>query len=672
MARKRLNEASVIAIGFLLAFSVVALVVVPQDVRAYNISRVWTDGRAYSPESQVTIYGSNFAANSGVTIVVTHSNITLATWVLQANRAGAFTTTYQLDALAGTYYITATDDSDNTATTAFVDAPACEPVNSCTLSISPTSGPVGTVITLLTSSNGYVGGQVYGYCFASDPVSNKCLTTPATFTATLTGNIPSGVNLAVPGGATSMQYVNVCEETNCNGNIPADASYTVTPSQTTTTTVTSTVTTTESATTTETYVTTVTEPGTTLTSTVTSVSPTTMTTTYITTMTQQGTTVTSTVTSTQSTTATETHVTTITQPGTTVTSTVTSTESTTVTNFSPTTTTETYVTTVTQPGTTVTSTVTSTESTTLTDISATTTTATYVTTETQPGTTVTSTVTNVSPTTTTATYLTTVTQPGATLTSTVTNVNPVTTTATHVTTITQPGATVTSTVILTQSTIAGSSTTSTTSFPPPPSTPLTVACDHTPSSALGVRIRCEVEVESASGSAPTGSVTWSVGSSGKFWGSARPSTTCKLVTHVSFSACSVLFTPMAAGSPVVLTVKYAGDSNNAPSAGTYNLTVLPKPTKTTVSCSPRSAVAGSATKITCKAKATGYSPTGTISWSQTGTGSVSFSSTTCTLTKGSCSVKMTGSIIGSVNITASYSGDSNNQGSSGIATLTIK
>jgi hypothetical protein len=269
------------------------------------------------------------------------------------------------------------------------------------------------------------------------------------------------------------------------------------------------------------------------------------------------------------------------------------------------------------------------------------------------------TVTSIIPT--TATYVTTMTQSGTTETSTVTSVksttvtNVVPTTATHVIAITQPGTTVISTIFV---------------FPPPPPL-ITVSCDH-PSPVVGVRIKCEVEVEPTSGIAPTGRATWSTASSGKFSSSAGTSASCKLAKHISFSVCSVLFTPTAAGSPVVLTVNYAGDSSNFRSAGTYNLTVLPKATKTMISCSPRSVVAGSTTNITCKAKVTGYSPTGTTSWSQTGTGSVSIVSTTYTLTKGTCSVKMTGSISGSVIITASYSGDSNNQGSSSTATLTIK
>ena len=95
-------------------------------------------------------------------------------------------------------------------------------------------------------------------------------------------------------------------------------------------------------------------------------------------------------------------------------------------------------------------------------------------------------------------------------------------------------------------------------------------------------------------------------------------------------------------------------------------------TNTTVSCTPKSAVAGSSTVVTCKAKVTDYSPTGTVSWSQSGTGSVSLDSISCTLSQGACYAMATGSVGGQVIMNATYSGDSNNQVSSRTAALTVK
>lgn len=161
---------------------------------------------------------------------------------------------------------------------------------------------------------------------------------------------------------------------------------------------------------------------------------------------------------------------------------------------------------------------------------------------------------------------------------------------------------------------------------------------------------------------PTGVVTWSSNRAGKF---STP--VCKL----SGGACSVKYTPTTAGS-VILTASYGGDFEDSPSAATYGLAVAMKATSTTVSCTPKSAVAGSSATIACKAKVTGYSPTGAVNWSQSGTGSVSFASTACTLSLGACSVTLTGSTGGQVTISATYMGDSSNQVSSQAAALTVK
>ncbi len=91
---------------------------------------------------------------------------------------------------------------------------------------------------------------------------------------------------------------------------------------------------------------------------------------------------------------------------------------------------------------------------------------------------------------------------------------------------------------------------------------------------------------------------------------------------------------------------------------------------TIVTC-PTSVVAQVPSTSTCKATVMGNSPTGAVTWSQGGTGSVSFSATECTLSTGSCSMTLEGLKPGSVTIKATYSGDSNNRGSSGTAKLTI-
>jgi hypothetical protein len=90
-----------------------------------------------------------------------------------------------------------------------------------------------------------------------------------------------------------------------------------------------------------------------------------------------------------------------------------------------------------------------------------------------------------------------------------------------------------------------------------------------------------------------------------------------------------------------------------------------------VSCNPSSVTVGSTKTIKCTVHVKGYSPTGTVTLSQSGTGSATFAFKTCALVKGSCSVSLKGTSSGTVTVLATYGGDLNNKGSSGTATVTI-
>lgn len=200
---------------------------------------------------------------------------------------------------------------------------------------------------------------------------------------------------------------------------------------------------------------------------------------------------------------------------------------------------------------------------------------------------------------------------------------------------------------------------------------LGVTCSK-PSVVVGSRTTCKATIHESGLAAPTGNVTWSSSSSGTF-----SSASCTLSKHKTYSTCSVKFTPTTAGSLVTLTANYGGDSKNPATAGGHNLIVTRKITKTTVSCTPKSAVAGSSTVITCTAKIVGSLSMETPNWSWSGTGSVSFAWESCTITslesqQFTCSMVMTGTTAGKVTIQATYSGDSNNMASSGAAKLTIK
>lgn len=209
-----------------------------------------------------------------------------------------------------------------------------------------------------------------------------------------------------------------------------------------------------------------------------------------------------------------------------------------------------------------------------------------------------------------------------------------------------------------------------TSWDPAPTPTLTMSCNHA-SAVVGSRVACKVKV-GGSRIVPTGNLAWSSSGPGVFSKSS-----CRLLPHRTHSTCSVKFTPTAIGS-VTLIASYGGDSSNSPSAGLYDLSVTAKTTKTSVSCLPTSAVVGPSAVAVCMAKVSGYLPTGTVSWYQSGMGSVSLSSTACTLTsltnpyRATCSVTITGTNTGKVTLRAMYSGDSENSGSYKAKTLTVE
>ena len=161
----------------------------------------------------------------------------------------------------------------------------------------------------------------------------------------------------------------------------------------------------------------------------------------------------------------------------------------------------------------------------------------------------------------------------------------------------------------------------------------------------------------------TGTVDWSqTGGKGQV---SLTSTSCILTV----GSCSVTMTGPTAGK-VKLTATYLGDSNNLGSSKAIWLTVKKAPTITSLSCTPSSFGAGSLT--TCTVTVTGYGPTGTVTLSKvSGGGKIAFSSKTCTLVSGSCSVAVKGISAGSNVIKATYSGDPENKVSHNSETVIV-
>ena len=191
-------------------------------------------------------------------------------------------------------------------------------------------------------------------------------------------------------------------------------------------------------------------------------------------------------------------------------------------------------------------------------------------------------------------------------------------------------------------------------------TDVIVTCDE-PTPVVGSNVLCKAMIV---GPSPTGTITWSSNGPGVFSPSA-----CKL----SRGSCSVRYKATSVSSHVIINATYA-PLGLSPSVGMFRLQVEPVTPKTTVACSPTSADAGTtpswSTIIKCTAKVTGYSISGEVTWSQSGAGFVGMGanytdrSDICTLTKGACSISVSGILPGYVVIFAKYNGDSNNLASS--------
>jgi len=177
--------------------------------------------------------------------------------------------------------------------------------------------------------------------------------------------------------------------------------------------------------------------------------------------------------------------------------------------------------------------------------------------------------------------------------------------------------------------------------------------------------------DSVTPTSPTGMVTFSSSGSGQF----GPRTCTLSSLSSSTASCHVLYRP-APGSEGVHTVagSYGGDATHRPSQGYITISVTKRSTSTDVSCSPSTTQSSHPTTCTVVVTDTSHGtplvPTGTVSWTSSGTGT--FSATTCTLTgtstsTASCTVTYTPDP-GKPRletVTGSYGGDRDHSSSSG-------
>ena len=205
----------------------------------------------------------------------------------------------------------------------------------------------------------------------------------------------------------------------------------------------------------------------------------------------------------------------------------------------------------------------------------------------------------------------------------------------------------------------------------------TVACNPA-SLPAGGSSSCTVTVSDASSNpvTPTGTVTLSSDdANGQF-----VNTPCNLTAvDTADASCTVNYTQPDSGTPTI-TASYPGDSAHGPASGTTQITFTARTTTTALSCSPSTPPA--TTSTTCTATVTdtdaapASTPTGTVSFSNVGSGSFTPSTKMCTLTTvdgsdASCTIVYTPSVQETQQLTASYPGDTGHASSSGQTTLVV-
>ena len=103
----------------------------------------------------------------------------------------------------GDYYVDVSQNASFVAATPFT-------VTLALLTLTPTSGPVGTVIAL--AGEGFAANTSYAYCFESATGLAACPSSSATFTSTAVGGVPTGVTLTAPAAPNGTYSVAVSSD----------------------------------------------------------------------------------------------------------------------------------------------------------------------------------------------------------------------------------------------------------------------------------------------------------------------------------------------------------------------------------------------------------------------------------------------------------------------------
>ena len=204
----------------LVASTVFLLLAAVPRVSAQSTASVWTNQADYPPDSVVTISGSGFSDYTPIAITVLNPNNSTTILGATTDQTGSFSVAYRIDSFVGTYLVSATDNSGNTATTSFTDS-AIESVTVGSQTGALTAGTPGSASYSITVTvgNGQGGANIYVCLMTSLPTgasgtfasSSGYATESAPFTTTFT----ISTTAATPAGVTSFTIYSSHSDPSC-------------------------------------------------------------------------------------------------------------------------------------------------------------------------------------------------------------------------------------------------------------------------------------------------------------------------------------------------------------------------------------------------------------------------------------------------------------------------
>jgi len=157
--RKRKMKQRVNYVCLLIAlFAVFALSMTMMSLRGYASASIWTDKSDYTPGETVIIYGSGFISNAPVTITISRPDSTVDTIYASTDGSGAFSCSYQMDGIEGTYTVTATDGTNTAGPITFTDGNTVGSVSVSPGSVTVTQGTTASYTVTVYRKSGSGGG----------------------------------------------------------------------------------------------------------------------------------------------------------------------------------------------------------------------------------------------------------------------------------------------------------------------------------------------------------------------------------------------------------------------------------------------------------------------------------------------------------------------------------